>query len=138
LSGQDVIQLLDTQAYFDLLNLPYPTDQQGVLEFLKTERLIQEVAGNYSILNMGVILLAKKLGDFPSVGRKAARVVVYSGESKMDTSSDITGEKGYAVGFKGLVQYVMSQLPQNEIIEDAIRKEVMFCFSWNWTNALFE
>jgi len=124
LSGQDVIQLLDTQAYFDLLNLPYPTDQQGVLEFLKTERLIQEVAGNYSILNMGAVLLAKKLGNFPSVGRKAARVVVYSGESKMDTSSDITGEKGYAVGFKGLVQYVMSQLPQNEIIEDAIRKEV--------------
>jgi len=69
-------------------------------------------------------LLAKKLRDFPGVGRKAARVVVYSGESKMDTSSDITGEKGYAVGFKGLVQYVMSQLPQNEIIEDAIRKEV--------------
>ncbi|WP_419614909.1 hypothetical protein, partial [Thiolapillus sp.] len=39
--------------------------------------------------------------------RKAARVVVYSGESKMDTLSDLTGGKGYAVGFRGLVQYVM-------------------------------
>jgi len=124
LSGQDVIQLLDTQAYFDLSKLPYPTDQQGVLARLKSERLIQEHAGSYTILNMAAILLAKKLREFPGVSRKAVRVVVYSGESKMDTSSDITGEKGYAVGFQGLVQYVMSQLPQNEIIEDAIRKEV--------------
>lgn len=124
LSGQDVIQLLDTQAYFDLSKLPYPTDQQGVLARLKSERLIQQHAGSYTILNMAAILLAKKLREFPGVSRKAVRVVVYSGESKMDTSSDITGEKGYAVGFQGLVQYVMSQLPQNEIIEDAIRKEV--------------
>ena len=27
LKAQDVIQLLDTQTFFDLLNLPYPTDQ---------------------------------------------------------------------------------------------------------------
>jgi len=124
LTGQDVVQLLDTQAYFDLLELPYPTDQQGVLERLKSERLIEEMNGSYFILNMGAILLAKNLRDFPRVSRKAPRVVVYSGESKMETSSDITGSKGYAVGFQGLVQYVMSQLPQNEIIEDAIRKEV--------------
>ena len=41
----------------------------------------------------------------------------------MQTKLDITGEKGYAVGFQGLVQYVMSQLPQNEVIENAIRKD---------------
>jgi len=124
LSGQDVIQLLDTQAYFDLLKLPYPTDQHGVLARLKSERLIQECAGSYAILNIGAVLLAKKLRKFSGVSRKAPRVVVYSGESKMDTSSDMIGEKGYAVGFQSLVQYVMSQLPQNEIIEDAIRKEL--------------
>jgi len=33
-------------------------------------------------------------------------VVVYSGESKLSTQSDQTGEEGYAVGFQGLVQYV--------------------------------
>jgi len=87
LSGQDVVRLLDTQAYFDLLELPYPTDQQGVLARLRSERLIQEERGVYSVLNIGAILLAKKLRDFPSVSRKAARVVVYSGKSKMDTSS---------------------------------------------------
>lgn len=124
LSAQDVIQLLDTQTFFDLLNFPYPTDQQGVIARLASEHLIEELEGRFSILNMGAILLAKDLHDFPGVKRKATRVVVFAGESKMDTTSDITGEKGYAVGFKGLVNYVMSQLPQNEVIEGAIRKEV--------------
>ncbi len=124
LSAQEVIQLLDTQTFFDLLELPYPTDQQGVIARLVSERLIVDTGTGFSILNMGAILLAKKLSEFPELKRKAARVVVYAGESKMETKSDITGEKGYAVGFQGLVHYVMSQLPQNEVIEGAIRKEV--------------
>lgn len=124
LSGQDVVQLLDTQSFFELLNLPYPTDQLGVLQRLESERLIQVAGGEYAILNIGAILLAKNLGEFESVKRKAARVIVYAGDSKLQTLSDQVGEKGYAVGFKGLVQYVMGRLPQNEIIEDAIRKEM--------------
>ncbi|ALQ50087.1 ATP-binding protein [Nitrosomonas ureae] len=124
LSGQDVIQLLDTQTFFDLLNLPYPTDQLGVLQRLESEKLIYSVNGNYGILNIGAVLLAKNLRNFEGVQRKAARVVVYEKDSKSQTESDITGEKGYAVGFKGLVQYVMGKLPQNEVIENAIRKAV--------------
>jgi len=123
-TAQDVIQQLDTQAFFDLINLPYPTSQQSVIERLLAERLIEETPTGFAILNIGALLLAKSLKHFPGVSRKAARVVVYAGESKLNTKSDITGEKGYAVGFKGLVAYVMGQLPQNEIIEDAIRKEV--------------
>ena len=124
LSGQDVIQLLDTQSYFELLNLPYPTTQESTLEQLKNERLIFPDENGFSINNMGAILLAKQLNDFPSVKRKAPRVITYSGGSKLDTKSDQLGEKGYAVGFEGLVKYVMSQLPQNEVIKDAVRKEV--------------
>lgn len=123
-TAQDVIQLLDTQTFFDLLNLPYPTEQQGVIAKLISERLIDKTSTGYSILNIGALLLAKNLHHFTEVSRKATRVVVYDGDSKMETKSDISDEKGYAVGFQGLVGYVMSQLPQNEIIEDAIRKDV--------------
>jgi ATP-dependent DNA helicase RecG len=37
---------------------------------------------------------------------------------------DHPGIKGYAVGFQGLVHFIMSQLPQNEVVEEALRKEV--------------
>ena len=123
-SGQDVVQLLDTQAFFDLLHLPYPTDQAGVLARLLDERMIERSVSGFHILNIGAILLAKSLRNFPGISRKAARVIVYAGESKMQTLSDHTGEGGYAVGFASLVQYVMGKLPQNEVIEGAIRKEI--------------
>lgn len=123
-SAQEVVRLLDTQAFFELLRLPYPTEQQGVLARLQDERLIEASPAGFHILRMGAALLAKNLKDFPDVSRKAARVIVYAGESKLKTLSDITSEKGYAVGFTGLVRYVMGKLPQNEVIEDALRKEV--------------
>jgi predicted HTH transcriptional regulator len=124
LTAQDVVALLDTQSFFDLLGLPYPADRTGVLARLAQEHLIDETAQGYSIRRLGALLLAKRLTDFPGISRKAPRVVVYSGVSKVETRLDQPGEKGYAVGFQGLIDFVMGQLPQNEVIEDALRKEV--------------
>ncbi len=66
-------------------------------------------------------MLAKDLRQFGDVSRKAPRVVTYKGKNKLETIADVPGIKGYAVGFQGLVRYVMSQLPQNEVIQDALR-----------------
>lgn len=124
LGAQAVVELLDTQTFFELLDLPYPTDRGGVLDRLLSERLIDRVEGSYAVRRIGAILLARRLEDFPELARKAPRVVVYGGESKLETKLDRIGSRGYAVGFRDLVQFITSQLPQNEIIEDAIRREV--------------
>lgn len=124
LDGQDVIDRLDTQTFFELLGLPYPTSREAVIERLEQERLVDREQDGYSIRRLGALLLAKRLPDFADVARKAPRVVVYSGTSKLETRLDQVGARGYAVGYQGLVEYVMAQLPQNEIIEDALRREV--------------
>lgn len=122
--AQQVVELLDVQTFFELLKLPYPTDRSGVIDRLLRERLIDNQGGSYAVRRLGALLLARRLEDFPDLARKAARVVVYTGSSKLETRLDQTGSKGYAVGFQGLVQFVMNQLPQNEVIEDALRKAV--------------
>jgi predicted HTH transcriptional regulator len=124
LDAQAVIELLDTQTFFELLKLPYPTERAGVIDRLTRERLIDGANDMVAIRRLGALLLAKRLDDFPDLSRKAARVVVYSGVSKLETRLDQIGGRGYAVGFQGLVRFVMTQLPQNEVIEDALRKEV--------------
>lgn len=124
LSSQDVIEFLDTQRFFELLGLPYPSEREGVIGRLVSERLIDADEGALNIRRLGALLLAKKLQDFPDLSRKAPRVVVYTGGSKVETKLDQPGTMGYAVGFQGLVKYVMSQLPQNEVINDALRREV--------------
>lgn len=124
LDGQEIVNLLDTQAFFELLKLPYPSNREGVLERLQGEHLIDRADGRYSIRRSGALLLAKRLASFPELARKAPRVVVYTGNNKLETKIDRIGELGYAVGFQGLVSFVMGQLPQNEIIKNALRQSV--------------
>ena len=124
LGPQRVIDLLDTQTYFELMSLPYPTDRSGVLDRLQREHLITDVGGSYSIRRIGALLLAKQLDDFPELAVKAPRVVVYVGSSKLETRLDRRGSKGFAVGFRGLVGFIMDQLPQNEVVTGALRKEL--------------
>jgi len=124
LDAQQVVELLDTQAFFELLKLPYPTNRKSVIDRLLRERLIDESDGSYAIRRLGALLISKRIADFQDLARKAARVVVYTGTSKLETRLDQVGGKGYATGFQGLVHFVMAQLPQNEVIEDALRKEV--------------
>lgn len=124
LNAQEVIEHLDTQTFFELLKMPYPTDRDGVLGKLTQERLIDKQVDGYAIRRLGALLLAKRLEYFSDLARKLPRVVVYSGASKLETKLDQPGTRGYAVGFQGLVQFVMNQLPQNEIFKDALRKEV--------------
>lgn len=124
LGPQEVVDTLDTQAFFELLKLPYPTERGGVLERLMSLRLIDEADRGFAIRRLGALLLAKRLEEFPDLERKAPRVVVYTGSSKLETRLDQAGVKGYATGFQGLVRFIAAQLPQNEVIEDALRREV--------------
>jgi len=121
LDAQDVVELLDTQTLFELLGLPYPTNRDGVIERLTELKFIDFAGGGYSIRRLGAILLAKRLDQFPELARKAARVVTYTGNSKAETKADSPGNKGYAVGFQALVKFVCNLLPQNEVIQDALR-----------------
>ncbi len=123
-SAADVIRLLDTQYYFDLMKLPYPTNQQGVLEKMTSEKLVLTNGTKYSITNLGGLLFAKNLNEFDGLSRKAVRVIVYKGKNKLETIKDITDSKGYALGFESLVHYINDQLPQNEEISKALREMV--------------
>jgi predicted HTH transcriptional regulator len=119
-----VVQLLDTQSYFDLLHLPYPVNRAGVLERFESEKLIQRDGGGWTITNLGGILFAKRLENFDRLSRKAARVIVYEGTNKLKTKLDKPGAKGFAVGFQGLVEFINGLVPSNEVIEQALRREL--------------
>lgn len=123
-SSDDVVRLLDTQSYFDLLKLPYPSDRSGVLERFESEKLIAKTGDHWAIRNLGAILYAKNLGDFEGVSRKSVRIVVYEGKNKLKTKLDKPVSKGYAIDFEDLVEHIEDIVPNNEIVEIALREEI--------------
>jgi len=124
LQGGDVIELLDTQSFFELFELPYPNNQNSVLEKLKSEELIVEKGNGFIITKLGALLFAKDLTLFDEVKYKGVRVITYKGNTKFETIRDLQGKKGYATSFENLIAYISSQIPANEVIEKDLRKTV--------------
>lgn len=125
-SAADVVALLDTQSIFDIfLKIPYPTRQEAVIEKLLSEKLIVRENGHYNITNLGAVLFAKDLRKFDTVARKAPRVIQYKGKGKLETLKDQMGQNGYAVAFEKMLSYLSALLPSNEVIETALRREVL-------------
>lgn len=125
LTGDEVIQSLDVDAYFRLTKQKEPAQQSDVLRALERDSLIQQDAGKrWKILNLGAILFANKLEQFPDIARKAVRVVHYNGNDKTTTElRQIDGTRGYASGFEGLIFHINRELPRNEEIGAALRVE---------------
>lgn len=125
LGTEAVLGLLEYPIYFDLLGAPLPEDRSGIMEALTEDRLIRaSAAGGWDITNLGAILLARRLSDFPTLARKAVRVVQYRGGSRVETIREQLGGKGYAGGFEGLVSFINHLLPSNEVVGRALRRSV--------------
>jgi len=125
LSGQEVVDLLDTQSFFELLGMPYPSNQTQVLERLENEQAIKMTAKAFFITRFRALLFVKNMKDFRDVSEKAIRIISYAGTRKTDVvKRDITEVKGYAVGFSSVIQNIMLQIPASlETFKNGIRRE---------------
>ena len=124
-SGDEVLSLLDYSQYFRLTQQPLPDNRNGIFEKLESDRLIaHDVGDRWNVTNLGAILFANRLDDFgDSLARKAVRFVAYDGKNRAATVKHRhDGQKGYAVGFEGLVGYLNDLLPKNEHIGAALRQ----------------
>jgi ATP-dependent DNA helicase RecG len=124
-ADEKVTDLLDHASYFTLTTQREPDSRSGILEALERDALIAHCeAGGWNITNLGALLFAKKLEDFATVRRKAMRVIVYEGTSRVRTKKEQVGGRGYATGFAGLIDFIKALVPANEEIEKALRKSV--------------
>ena len=124
-SPENVLKALDYPAYFDLVHLPLPESRDHILASLKESGLITlSDFGLWNILNLGAILFAKNLLDFDSLKRKPTRVIFYEGNDKQNSIREHIATKGYASGFKELIDFINNFLPANEVLGVALRKNI--------------
>src|SRR5262249_12093132 len=81
--------------------------------------------GGYDILNLGALLFAKDIEHFPSIATKSVRVIKYSGKDKSKSEGETEGKRGYAVGFRGMLNFLFYKLPKEERFEGGVSKTVL-------------
>lgn len=122
---QQVLDLLDYPAFFTRLRLPLPTSPDLMAERLAEHSLITaNDAGRWDITNLGALLFARDLRAFPGLRRKSVRVIEYEGRNRSKTKREQEGRKGYAAGFAGLMKYIHTLVPRNEVIGQALREDI--------------
>ncbi len=122
----DIIEKIDIDTFYKLSNEQKPNDDNEIIRRLLLDGfLIDDMEGGYDITNLGAVLLAKSIKHFPSIETKSIRVIKYSGINKSKSDGETVGDKGYAVGFSGLLEYVMKLLPSEEVYRKGIRSMVM-------------
>ena len=125
MSAEAALGLLDWPAYYKLLKLPVVQIPRAVAGSLRLDGMLrQDAADSWGLTNLGAILLAEDLRDFPHLQRKAVRVIQYPGKDRMETTREQVFYRGYAAGFERLIDYVDALLPTNEVIGNAIREVV--------------
>ena len=123
---QEVLKLLDYQNYYIIKELEEPVFENEIIDDFLKDNLIVENEANYDIKALGALLLANNLKDF-GLERKGIRVIVYNCKTKSKIKRQITGTRGYAVGFTNLIRTIERELPIEERFDKVgIRKTYEF------------
>lgn len=117
LTDEEVLELLDFDAYLALLGLRVPETRRGVVERMAEDRLIaSDAGGRWTILNIGAVLLARRLDRFDTLARKALRIIQYEGSGKLLSKPEQAWMQGYAAGFEQFLTFLQGVLPGRETI----------------------
>jgi len=125
-SAVHVSELLNYEGFFRLFRLALPSGLPGVVEKFIQERLIVRAPENkYHITNLGALLFARDLNQFKRLAHKAPRVIFYEGTGRTSGKKrEQPGQKGYALGFLGMIDYLEQQLPAHEELQKVRRETV--------------
>ena len=119
----EVVALLDYSRYYDKMGIPVPRNRSDILEDFSNEKFVKKnTVNNWDITNIGAILIGKDLKKFDSLTRKTVRVIWYKNNTRLETIREKEFVCGYAFAHEEITQYIMTIIPQQEIIEGATRR----------------
>jgi len=122
----DTVMLLDYSKYYDKLETPIPRNREKVLDDLTNEKFIKKnSAGNWDITNFGALMIAKDLKKFDQLIRRTVRVIWYKNSNRLEAVRENEFVGGYSFSHEEIVQYIMTIIPQEEVIIGSKRRSVV-------------
>ncbi len=107
LKQEEVLSLLDYQTLYRIIDKNVPKSTDSILAKLTEMGYCYEKKGMWTITNLGAILFARSLSNFQSLSGREVIVRTYVGQNNRQLKQEQRGSLGYAVGFEGLIDYIM-------------------------------
>lgn len=107
LTPEQVLEMLDYQTLYSLLDRNVPKSTDTIISLLCEMGYCIDQNGLYAITNLGAILFARSLQKFSSLSGREVIVRKYEGQNNRQLQFEQRGGLGYAVGFMGLIDFIM-------------------------------
>lgn len=115
LRRDEVLQLLNYKSLYQILDKNIPQSTDAIIERLTDYHLCVRSGSNWDITNLGAILFANNLNVFPSLMGHEVVVRKYVGTNNRQQEFEQHGVFGYAVGFEGLIDFIMRNTSREQI-----------------------
>lgn len=115
LRRDEVLQLLNYKSLYQILDKNIPQSTDAIIERLADYHLCVQSGSNWDITNLGAILFANNLNVFPSLMGHEVVVRKYVGTNNRQQEFEQHGVFGYAVGFEGLIDFIMRNTSREQI-----------------------
>ena len=122
LSTTEVLEKLNYTTLYRLLDKNVPTSSDTIIDKLKYYGFCEPNGDKWDITNLGALLFANHLSDFPNLNGNEVIVRKYIGTNNRQQEFEQHGAYGYAVGFEGLIEFIMQQTSSESI--DIKRKSI--------------
>lgn len=107
LDEDTVLRLLDYQYLYRMLDKNVPKSVDTIIAKLTEMGYCLPKNDLWAITNLGAILFARDLSNFPSLSGREVVVRKYAGPNNRNAILEQHGRYGYAVGFEGLIEFIM-------------------------------
>lgn len=119
----DVLNLLSASGYYEKTGFALPENSNKIIDdFVNEKFIIRNDAGTYDITILGALLISNNLKFFEGLSHKSIRVIWYKDNNKFETIREKVFSEGYAISYEKIVEYILTIIPQEEVIEDSIRR----------------
>lgn len=115
LTREQVLQFLNYKSFFELMEKDVPSTTDSIVNRLSEYNFCHENHGIWSITNLGALLFARDFKDFPKLRGKEVIVRKYNGTNNRSQEFEQHGTYGYAVGFEGLIDFIMQNTSRENI-----------------------
>lgn len=115
ISKNDLLLLLNYRKFFELLDKDIPKSTDSIISRMSEYGLCRGNGERWNITNLGAILFANNLNDFKELAPRKVIVRKYVGTNNRELLIEQIGQYGYAVGFEGLVDFIMRYVSTESI-----------------------
>jgi ATP-dependent DNA helicase RecG len=118
-----VLEKLHYDVYYLRQRKSIPTNSNNIIKDFIDEGFLKQTEKGFDITFLGMVLFARNLYEIDETLNKRIRITTFKNNSKIDGyTHDIYGQKGYAAAFEDMVNYIISQIPEDQIVEGINRK----------------